>query len=421
VTAIDYFHELVWRGFEYPQGQTETWPLDDALKKKAVAGYCGFDPTADSLHVGSLLPLMGLVHLQRSENHPVALIGGGTGLIGDPSGKRTERLMADLDVIEANARKIRAQIEPFLANGPHTIVNNVDWLGQLNLVEFLRDIGKHFSVNVMLQRESVSSRMETGISFTEFSYMLLQAYDYLKLYEIHRVNLQIGGSDQWGNILAGVDLIRRVTGDAVHGLTFNLITTASGTKFGKTESGTVWLDPQKTSPYQFYQFWLNVDDSDVVQYLRYFTLLTQHEIQALDAIRQEHPEGREAQRRLAADVTTRVHGLDATRSAERVSAVGFGGDPRALSLDDLLLLKREIPSREVARTDFENIIDLAFVSGSVKSKGEGRRLTQQGGLYLNARRINPNDLSILPTDYLHGRYLIVKKGSRNLTLVEVLD
>ncbi len=432
MTAIDFLYELGRRDFFYHAGGTDTIALDAALKARAVRGYCGFDPTADSLHVGSLLPLMGLVHLQQSGNYPVALIGGGTGLIGDPSGKRAERPLADRELIEANARKIEAQIAPFLANHPHKIVNNVGWLGDLNLIDFLRDIGKHFSVNMMLQRESVSSRMgvprpdarweaDEGLSFTEFSYMLLQAYDYLELHDIHKVNLQIGGSDQWGNILAGVDLIRRVRGTAVHGQTLKLITTASGTKFGKTESGTVWLDPAKTSPYQFYQFWINVDDNDVARYLGYFTLL---DLETIDTCRlevTEHPERRAAQRTLAREVTTLVHGAAAAESAERVSAVGFGGNPRDLSAEDLQLLKREIPSREIARADFANVIDLAFVSGSVKSKGEGRRLVQQGGLYLNDRQITAEAVDISPGDYLHGRYLIVKRGSRNLTLVEVHD
>jgi tyrosyl-tRNA synthetase len=417
VTANDFLTELGWRGFLHG-GATETAPLDAALKAGTVKGYCGFDPTADSLHVGSLLPLMGLVHLQRSGNHPVALIGGGTGLIGDPSGKRAERPLADRELIEENAQKIWRQIEPFIPDAQ--MVNNLDWLGDLNLIEFLRDIGKHFSVNVMLQRESVSARMEAGISFTEFSYMLLQGYDYLELHRRHGVNLQVGGSDQWGNIVAGVDLVRRVTGDTVHGQTFNLITTASGTKFGKTEAGAVWLDPEKTSPYQFFQFWINVDDRDVGQYLRYFTLLPRVEIESLEASTKISPEKRAAQRTLAFEVTKLVHGADSAAIVRDISELLFEkGDARSLSPAALNVLEREIPFFEMPTFDDWKVFitDALVATGLVPSKGAARRLIDQGGVYINnAKRVGPD-----PDVPLEGQRYLLRKGSRDYALVRVIE
>jgi tyrosyl-tRNA synthetase len=417
VTANDFLTELGWRGFLHG-GATEAAPLDAALKAGTVKGYCGFDPTADSLHVGSLLPLMGLVHLQRSGNQPVALIGGGTGLIGDPSGKRAERPLADRELIEENAQKIWRQIEPFIPDAQ--MVNNLDWLGDLNLIEFLRDTGKHFSVNVMLQRESVSARMEAGISFTEFSYMLLQAYDYLELHRRHGVNLQIGGSDQWGNIVAGVDLIRRVTGDTVHGQTFNLITTASGTKFGKTEAGAVWLDPERTSPYQFYQFWINVDDRDVGQYLRYFTLLPRVEIESLEASTTLAPEKRAAQRTLAFEVTKLVHGPDAATLTREISVLLFDkSDARNLSPAALETLEGEIPFVEMPMwEDWRGFITDALVAtGLAPSKGAARRLMEQGGVYINnAKRVGTD-----PDVPLEGQRYLLRKGARDYALVRVME
>jgi tyrosyl-tRNA synthetase len=391
--------------------------MDAALKGGSVIGYCGFDPTADSLHVGSLLPIMGLLHLQRSNNRPVALIGGGTGLIGDPSGKTAERQLLDRDIIEHNAARIRAQIEPFLGNGPYSVANNVEWLGRLNLIEFLRDIGKHFSVNVMLQRDSVASRMENGISFTEFSYMLLQAYDYLELHRRYGVNLQIGGSDQYGNIVAGVDLIRRITGDTVHGQTMHLVTTASGTKFGKTEAGAVWLDPAKTSPYQFYQFWINIEDRDVGKYLRYFTLLDQDRIRELDIRTATSPQRREAQRALARDATTRVHGAKAAGIAEGMSELLFGGTPPTeLSVEFLAALSAEIPSADVESMD---VVEMLVAAKLVPSKGAARRLAEQGGVYVNNKRYNPTDGPLASDQLLPGQRLLLRKGARDYALVRV--
>jgi tyrosyl-tRNA synthetase len=410
---IDLLAELEWRGLKYQH----TAGLAEALAAGQVAGYCGFDPTADSLHVGSLVQIMGLVHLERAGHRPVLLVGGGTGLIGDPSGKASERQLADLATIETNAQRIADQVRRFVQ---FDLVNNAEWLTSLNLVEFLRDVGKHFTVNYMLQKESVSARMDAGISFTEFSYMLLQAYDFLELNRRKHVTLQLGGSDQWGNITAGIELIRRTTGNEAHALTLPLVTNAAGTKFGKTESGTVWLDPAKTSPYQFYQFWINIDDRDVGRYLRYFTLFDRDEIESLDSRVAQYPERREAQNALARDVTARVHGSDATASAARVSTVLFGAGVslRDLTLDDLGMLRSEMP---YVTANFDKVIDaveLAAGHGILASKGEARRLIQQGGLYVNDRRLTPETTAIGTDDLLAGRYVILRKGARNRTLIE---
>jgi tyrosyl-tRNA synthetase len=297
------------------------------------------------------------------------------------------------------------------------LMNNAAWLTSLDLVGFLRDVGKHFTVNYMLQKDSVSARMEAGISFTEFSYMLLQAYDFLELYRRQNVTLQIGGSDQWGNITAGIELIRRATSGEAHALTLPLVTNAAGTKFGKSESGAVWLDPAKTSPYQFYQFWVNIDDRDVVRYLKYFTLFDQDAIAQLETKVAGQPERREAQHALARDVTTRVHGAEAAASAELVSAVLFGGSAKLLTADAFSMLKQEIPFFTAAERD---VIDLTASHSIVASRSEARRLIQQGGLYVNDRRVTPEASAITADDLLDGRYVILRKGARSRTLIELV-
>jgi tyrosyl-tRNA synthetase len=413
--------ELRWRGLL----AQHTDALSDALGRGMVSAYCGFDPSAPSLHVGNLVPVMGLVHLQRHGHRPVFLAGGGTGMIGDPSGKSTERPLLSLDEIASNTRAIRTQLERFVnpsgKNGA-IVENNADWLAPLKAIEFMRDVGKHFTVNYMLQKESVKARMESGVSYTEFSYMLLQAYDYLQLHKKHGVTLQVGGSDQWGNITAGVELIRRTVGADAHALTFPLVTNASGTKFGKTEAGAVWLDPARTSPYRFYQFWINTDDRDVRQMLRFFTLLERAEIERLDREAEKKPEAREAQRTLARDVTTRVHGEGALRAAEEVSQLLFGkGDPRALSPEALAQLEQEIPTFRLENGDPRDVSALidAVSAGKdalFKSKSEAKRAIEQGGLYLNGERVAANR-ELSRGDMLHGRYLLVRKGSRSYALV----
>ena len=417
-----FLDELAWRGLLSQQ----TEGAGEALRSGQISGYCGFDPTSDSLHVGSLVPIMGLVHLQRAGHRPVALVGGGTGLIGDPSGRASERPLADIGVIEANAEGIRKQLERFLDfTGPSaaSMRNNADWLVQLGMVSFLRDVGKHFSINYMLAKESVKTRLEEGISFTEFAYMLLQAYDFLELQRRHGVTLQIGGSDQYGNITAGCELVRRTTGTSVHGVTMPLVTKADGTKFGKSEAGNVWLDPARTSPYRFYQFWINVDDRDVSKYLRFFTLLDRGSIEALDRAVAERPESREAQVTLAYDVTSRVHGEDAAKVARDVSRQLFDkkADPRSLGPAALQVLRDEIPFRSLsaAREAGVNVLDMLVETGLVKSKGDARRQLQQGAVTINGRRLGAEEQTIGAAEAIAGTFYLIRKGSRDIALVEV--
>jgi tyrosyl-tRNA synthetase len=392
-----------------------------------VSGYCGFDPSAPSLHVGNLVPVMGLVHLQRHGHRPVFLAGGGTGMIGDPSGKKSERPLLSLDEIASNTDKIRRQLEHFVdAKGKNAAIvrNNADWLAPLKAIEFMRDVGKHFTVNYMMQKESVKTRLDGGLSYTEFSYMLLQAYDYLQLHQRDGVTLQVGGSDQWGNITAGIELIRRTSGGETNALTFPLLTTASGSKFGKTEAGAVWLDPELTSPYAFFQFWINVDDRDVGQMLRTFTLLERQAIEALDRATKEKPEAREAQRALAREVTARVHGAKSLAAAEEVSALLFGkGDPKTLSAEALALLEREIPTFELSgdqEIDTQGVINvLSGEGGLFKSRSEARRALEQGGVYLNGERLGVDRVPIAKSQLLHGKYLLVRKGARSYALIRI--
>jgi tyrosyl-tRNA synthetase len=379
---------------------------------------------------------MGLVHLQRAGHRPVALVGGGTGLIGDPSGRASERPLADITVIESNAEGIRKQLERFLdfsGSNAASMRNNADWLVSLGAVAFLRDVGKHFSINYMLAKESVKARLEDGISFTEFAYMLLQAYDFLELQRRYGVTLQIGGSDQYGNITAGCELVRRTSGVAVHGVTMPLVTKSDGTKFGKSDAGTdksgnVWLDPARTSPYRFYQFWINADDRDASRYLRYFTLLERDEIESLDRTLAERPEEREAQMRLAFDVTTRVHGEDAAKLARDVSRQLFDrkADPRALGHAALQVLRDEIPFRrlsgvrEAGGADGDvSVLDMLVETGLVKSKGDARRQLQQGAVTINGRRLGADEQTVSATEAISGSYYLIRKGSREIALVEL--
>jgi tyrosyl-tRNA synthetase len=405
--------ELDWRGLVHQH----TDGLAAALAKQSVSAYCGFDPTAASMHVGNLIPVMGLMHLQRGGHRPFIVVGGGTGLIGDPSGKTVERQLHTTETVEANTQALRGQLAHFLdfsgANAAQ-MRNNADWLVPLRAVDFMRDVGKHFTVNYMLAKESVQLRLESGISYTEFSYMLLQAYDYRELFLRDGVTLQVGGSDQWGNITAGMELIRRTVGGDAHALTFPLVATAGGTKFGKTESGNVWLDPERTSPYQFYQFWINIDDRDADRYLKYFTFLSRDAITALEKEVEERPAVREAQQTLARDVTARVHGADAARVAEDVSRLIFGkGDPATLSPAALTALSREVPFAEMPGTT--TVVDALVALKLAASKGAARRLIEQGGVSVNAGRVaSASDPLGEP---LVGGYYLIKKGARDFGLL----
>ncbi|MGI8510619.1 MAG: tyrosine--tRNA ligase [Gemmatimonadaceae bacterium] len=419
MSQSDLLAELDWRGMLHQS----TDGVAGALAKGPVTAYAGFDPTAPSLHVGSLVPIMGLVQLQRHGHRPVALVGGGTGMIGDPSGKAAERTLQSREQVLLNVAGIQSQLERFLdfsGTNAALVRDNSDWLLPLGAVEFMRDVGKHFTVNYMTAKDSVKSRMDAGISYTEFSYMLLQAYDFLELFRRDGVTLQIGGSDQWGNMTAGVELVRRSAGGEAHALTFPLLATSSGAKFGKTEAGAVWLDGARTSPYQFYQFWINTEDGDVGRYLRLFTLLDHAEIEALEAASADRPERREAQTALAKDVTTRVHGDEAARVAEQISAILFGrGDPADLGEDALAALAREVPSVTVQRNHAGDTADLLVQTGLVKSRGEGRRLADQGGAYVNGQRVAGTALAsdMAP---LAGSYLLLKKGARAYAVVQLI-
>jgi tyrosyl-tRNA synthetase len=402
----------------------------EALGEGVQSAYVGFDPTAASLHVGHLLPVMGLVHFQRAGHRPIAVVGGGTGLIGDPSGKSKERRLLTRDETAANAEAVRGQLEPFLdftgVSNTARMVNNLDWLGEEGLLDFLRDVGKHFSVNAMLRKESVRARLEddsVGISYTEFSYLLLQSYDYLRLFQDHGCRFQFGGSDQWGNITGGIDLIRRVTGERAYGVVFPLITTASGVKFGKTEEGAVWLDPGRTSPFRFYQYWLNTDDADVGSYLRFFTLLPRERIEELDKAVAERPQDREAQRTLAADVTGRVHGESALERARVATSVLFGGEIEGLGAAEIQEIFADVPSSTVSRDrlsgEGEALVALLADSGVTSSRGEARRGLEQGGIYLNNRRVDDPQARVTLDDAVDGRFLVIRKGKKRYHLLRV--
>jgi tyrosyl-tRNA synthetase len=418
-----YLTELEWRGllFQTTEGARE------ALAAEPRSGYCGFDPTAPSLHIGNLVQIMGLVHLQRAGHRPIALVGGGTGLIGDPSGRASERPLVTKEEVAQNVGAIHGQLERFLDFSGHhgaRLRNNNEWLSTLGAIDFMRDVGKHFTVNFMLGKESVKARLESGISYTEFSYMLLQAYDFLELHKREGVTLQTGGSDQWGNIVAGCELIRRTLGHEAHGVTLPLITTSSGKKFGKTEAGAVWLDRGLTSPYRFYQFWINVEDADAGRYLRYFTLMPRDRIAALEQAVAEHPERRVAQEALAMDVTSRVHGSDAAESARAVSRLLFdrNADPRQLTPDALRVLREEIPFRDLTGEPAPNVVsvmDLLLRTGLVASKGEARRQVQQGAVSVNGRRLASEEFTVSRDEAIHGAYFLLRKGARDLALAQI--
>ncbi len=392
-----------------------------------VTFYVGFDPTSDSLHVGSLLPMITMARLQRAGHRPIILVGGGTGMIGDPSGKSAERQLLDEAVLDRNVAGIRDQLRAMLdLDDPRVgalVRNNADWLSGLSLVSFLRDVGKHFSVNAMIARESVKMRLENreqGISYTEFSYQLLQAYDFLHLFRNDGCTLQLGGSDQWGNITAGADLIRRLTGSTVHGLTVPLLTTSAGTKFGKTEAGTVWLDPGRTSPYQFYQFWLRSADDDVIKLLNYFTFVPLEEIAGLAATHAAKPELRAAHTRLAEEMTRMVHGQEGLESALRGTRVFFGGDLREVRAEELAGIFADVPSFTLEAAVLGQglpLVDLCALSGFVKSKGEARRLLDSGGVSLNQEKVTDKDRTVTEGDFLFGKVLVLRSGKRNYHLI----
>ena len=416
----DLFVELEWRGFVHHATQEIGTHL--AAERRTV--YCGFDPTAPSLQLGNLMPIMLLRHFQLAGHKPIVLMGGGTGLIGDPSGKRGERPLLSKQQIRENLQRQRDQMARLLDfDTPETravVLDNAEWLTKQSLVDFLRDVGKHFSVNVMLQKESVKARIEGGISYTEFSYMLLQAFDFLHLFRAKQCTIQVGGSDQWGNITAGIDLIRRVEGGEAHGLVAPLVTTASGAKFGKTEGGAIWLDPALTSPYQFYQFWINTDDRDAERYLKLFTLLSQDEIKALLRSHDKDPSRREAQKRLAVEVTRLVHGKQACSSAVAASAILFDEfSPQEAEPGAFDVLAQEIPTVAASSADSLTLVDAVVQAGLAKSKSEARRSIEQGGIYVNQQRVKDVVRTIGPADWLAGGNLLLRKGKKDYGLLRL--
>ena len=420
------YEEFEWRGMIH----CSTENLAGLLNTQKVAAYIGFDPTADSLHVGSLLPLTVLARLQRFGHHAIAVVGGGTGMIGDPSGKSKERNLQNEQQLEANAEGIQKQIARFLdfdrEENPGRMVNNLDWLGKFGMVEFLRDVGKNFTVNYMIAKESVKRRLgsEQGISYTEFSYLILQAYDFLALHDRHGVILQIGGSDQWGNITAGIDLIRSQRAKKVHGLVFPLVSSASGVKFGKTEEGTVWLDPRRTSPYRFFQFWMNTDDNDVIPYLKFFSFLDREQIEALERAHAEQPHQRTAHRRLAQEITKMVHGEGELARAERASEVFFGGELDELELDEVLDVFADMPSATMSKQDFAEgalVVDMLLAAGMMNGKKDARRSIDGGGVYVNNRRVEEAGARCSLEQAIGGELFVLRKGKKAYHLIKVVE
>ncbi|MEY3086480.1 MAG: hypothetical protein RLZ93_399 [Bacteroidota bacterium] len=416
----NFIAELQWRGMIH-----DIMPgTEEALLQKVSAGYIGFDPTADSLHVGHLVQIMTLVHFQRAGHKPYALVGGATGMVGDPSGKSQERNLLDAATLDHNVACVRKQLEAFLdfdcgANSAE-MVNNYDWFKNMTFLDFIRDVGKHISVNYMMAKDSVKKRLETGMSFTEFSYQLVQGYDFYHLNKHHNCIIQLGGSDQWGNIVTGTELIRRKAGGEAFAVTTPLIKKADGTKFGKTESGSVWLDPDKTSPYAFYQFWLNASDADAANYIRIFTLRSKAEIEALEAAHAEAPHLRVLQKAIADDITTRVHGAAALQTAIAASNILFGkstaDDLRSLSEKDFFAVFEGVPQATISQAEFGtgiSIIEaLAAKSGFLSSNGEARRELKANAISVNKEKVG-EDFIVGPAQLINERYVLLGKGKKN--------
>lgn len=422
----NFVNELKWRRM-----LQDVMPgTEELLSKKMVRGYIGFDPTADSLGVGNLVQVMSLLHFQKAGHQPIALVGGATGMVGDPSGKSAERNLLSEDLLQHNLKCQKAQLEKFLdfncGENSATIVNNYDWFKSFSFLDFIRDVGKHITVNYMMAKDSVKNRLENGMSFTEFSYQLVQGYDFYYLWKHHDVQLQMGGSDQWGNIVTGTELIRRKDGGEAYALTTPLIKKADGTKFGKTEGGNVWLDAARTSPYKFYQFWLNVSDDDVSNYIRIFTLLGQEEIETLEAQHQSAPHQRLLQKTLAEDITKRVHSEADYKSAVEASEILFGkGTSEALnklSESDLLTVFEGVPQVDFAKTEIEAGVDIVeFLSDKTNifpSRGEARKMIQGGGVSINKNKMEDMSLLINSSHLINHKYILVQKGKKNYFLIK---
>lgn len=432
---MNIFDDLKFRGLiadftSVPESRADILPLPERLAARPITLYAGFDPTADSLHVGHIVPLLGLRRFQKEGHHPIAVAGGATGSIGDPSGKTAERSLLTKDQIQANVEAVRPQLAKLLdfdTNvNPARLVDNADWFGPITYLDFLREVGKHFTVNQMVAKESVRARMEdrdVGISYTEFSYMLLQSYDYYHLAQEYGCELQIGGSDQWGNITTGIDLVRKKLGRHTYGMTLPLITKSDGTKFGKTEGGAIWLDPKRTSVYKFYQFWINSDDRDVVKYLKFFTFLPHEEITALEQAHAENPGGRKAHQALAQSVTTLIHGDVATNDAIRASEILFGGSLEGISEATLDILGEEVPTAILTGDQLAGeglpMAEALVLAGLSQSRGQARKDMEGGGVSLNGERVGSVPPRITTGSLLYGRYAVLRKGKRNYALLTV--
>ncbi|MCI1903410.1 MAG: tyrosine--tRNA ligase [Enterococcaceae bacterium] len=416
---MNIIDELTWRGAI--NQETDAEGLKKLTEEKSISLYCGVDPTGDSMHIGHLIPFMMMKRFQLAGHHPYILIGGGTGTIGDPSGRKSERTLQTMQQVQKNVDALSAQMKKLFGKDANvTMVNNYDWLSKISLLDFLRDYGKNFNVNTMLAKDIVASRLDVGISFTEFTYQILQSVDFLTLYRNYDVQLQIGGADQWGNITSGIDLIHKLEGaDAqAYGLTIPLMLKADGTKFGKTAGGAVWLDPEKTSPYEFYQFWLNQDDRDVVKYLKYFTFLSQAEIAELEEKVEKDPGKREAQRRLAEEVTRFVHGQAALDTAERISQVLFSGDVSKLSVSDIHQLAGNMKTVEIPAAA-QNIVEMLVSAKIEPSKRQAREDVTNGAITINGTRMTDTAEEIDPAAHFEGKYVIVRKGKKKYFLAEV--
>jgi len=421
---MNLIEDLRWRGLVAQS--TDEKALVEALKKP-ITLYIGFDPTAPSLHLGNLVVLLVLRRFQLAGHNPIALVGGATGLVGDPSGRSDERTLNSSEVVEGWVKGIRKQVSAFLdfdtPKNPALVVNNLDWTSPLSAIEFLRDIGKHFSVNQMLAKDSVAARLEAGgISYTEFSYQVLQSFDYLELFRRNNCTLQLGGSDQWGNIVAGLDLIRRVESGSAHALTVPLLAKSDGSKFGKTAGGSVWLDPAMTSPYAFFQFWLNTEDKDIINFLKVFSFKSHEEISALERSHSENPGLRGAHRELARELTSLVHGADTTARVESAAKALFGqGDLTELDEATLASALAELPRTTVSKTqEIPSWVDLLAATGVVDSKSAARRVVKDGGAYLNNEKVVSEDYAPTKSEFLCGKYAVLRKGKRDLAAVELI-
>lgn len=410
--------DLKWRGLIYQQ--TDEAGIEELLNKEQVTLYCGADPTADSLHIGHLLPFLTLRRFQEHGHRPIVLIGGGTGMIGDPSGKSEERVLQTEEQVEANVQGISNQMHKLFEFGTDkgaVLVNNKDWLGQISLISFLRDYGKHVGVNYMLGKDSIQTRLEHGISYTEFTYTILQAIDFGHLNRELNCKIQVGGSDQWGNITSGIELMRRMYGQTeAYGLTIPLVTKSDGKKFGKSESGAVWLDADKTSPYEFYQFWINQSDEDVIKFLKYFTFLSKEEIDQLEQSKEEAPHKREAQKALAENVTRFIHGEDALNDAIRISQALFSGDLKSLSAKELKEGFKDVPQVELYK-DTTNIIDALIETGIGSSKRQAREDVNNGAIYINGERQQDVNYELTDEDKIEGAFTIIRRGKKKYFMV----